>query len=775
MPLNDPIGSSAADVLVRNASDLDLLINSNSPTVTNRVGGNLITENGRQDIFQAHLAASNFEVPVQFAAGLTMLRLSQTVLYLGKYYSAARVNFTTTSTFVPTDWCFHSGADESYVKGLFYVANVPALRALVPLFDGQLVQVSSYTTAGDGGIFTARWNSSGVTSDNGIDTFKAASLSIGLWETEPLTETVNAERLGISATNTAAVNSARLDAAIPVCLQDKVSAIHFSKLCNFDSSVESRQRSEIIFTGVQPIGLYRKLVQNYSLPPFIPQNDIFPQDHLWKARNITNPTVVLMGDSISTSGPDGFNTSSDMWSVLCSEMLRKNPSKTFKFLNRAIGGQTWLNANTKPTAFPYSWYYNTALDWLEIIKNDAPDIIFLAFGMNDANGFNAGAVNAVVNKINSWTKVPNIIFITNPVPAISTSYNNGFGFVSPVFQEGRDQAAGYVRGYAKMHGYGVIDINRAHVAMRDGYDNTKSPLYAGSLITASKFQGTNPVIDWGILATINGTNWPVSKVLSCKTGVDAEDNVFVVNEAGFFKILGFSDDGATVAITTTVAVPTGNFEFGLGVVDNTVMLVVDRMTVASIKIVRQGGRYLPIIGWQNDLSNGPFTSFYFSEGYPTEGKYKKSLTDENVFGKPDTSAARKTPYGGNGVNHYSSMGVELLVRPVFEVADLTIETKSKIVMTPIPITAPVTTSTLVGARTDGNTVYLAGLVLPTANAQTICTLPVELRPSIDQRKVCVSLVAPYSVLVKIFTTGVVQCEAGWTSNQLDLSSISYNL
>jgi len=30
-------------------------------------------------------------------------------------------------------------------------------------------------------------------------------------------------------------------------------------------------------------------------------------------------------------------------------------------------------------------------------------------------------------------------------------------------------------------------------------------------------------------------------------------------------------------------------------------------------------------------------------------------------------------------------------------------------------------------------------------------------------------------LVKIFTTGVIQLEAGWTSNQLDLSSISYNL
>jgi lysophospholipase L1-like esterase len=775
MPLSDPIGSSAADVLVRNASDLDTIINSDYSSIINRVGSNVITEKGRQDIFQAHLAASNFEVPVQFAAGLTMLRLSQTVLYLGKYYSAARVNFTTTSTFVPSDWVFHSGADESYVKGLFYVANVPDLRALVPLFNGQLVQVSSYTTAGDGGIFTARWNSSGVTSDNGITTFKAASLSVGLWESEVITETVNAERLGISPTNTAAANSSRLDIAIPVCLANDVRTIHFSKLCNFDSSLESRQRSEITFSGVQPIGLYRKLVQNDGLPPFIPQNDIFPQDHLWKARNIQNPTVVLMGDSISTSGPDGFTTNSDMWSVLCSEMLRKNPSKTFKFLNRSIGGQTWLHANTKPTAFPYAWYYNTALDWLDIVKNDAPDIIFLAFGMNDANGFNAGAVNAVVNKITSWPKVPNIIFITNPVPALSTSYLDGFGYVAPVFQEGRDQAAGYVRGYAKMHGYGLIDINRAHVAMRDGYDNTKSPLYAGNLITASKFAGINPVIDWGILATINRINWPVGKVLSCKTGVDAEDNVFVVNEAGYFKILGFSDDGATVSITTTVALPTGNFEFGIGVVDNTVLLVVDRMTVAVLRIVRQGGSYLPILGWQTDLSNGPFTSFYFSEGYPAEGRYKKSLTDENVFGKPDNTAARRGPYGGNGINHYSSMGVELLVRPSFEVADLTIETKSKLVLTPISITAPVTTSTLVGARTDGNIVYLAGLVQPTANAQTICTLPVELRPSIDQRKVCVSLVAPYSVLVKIFTTGVIQLEAGWTSNQLDLSSISYNL
>lgn len=656
------------------------------------------------------------------------------------------------------------------------VASVIELRKIIPLKDGQTVSVAGYTALGDGCQFTAQWNASGTPYDDGITGFKAASSpSSGVWKASPLGAIVDAARIGIFPSNTPAENSSRLNTAIPVCLAEKANVINFTKQIAFDATVVSRLRSQISFTGIQPTGLYRKFSQEITKQNYIPQNDIIPHKHLWKARNTDTPVVVLMGDSISTSGPDGYTTSSDMWSVLCSEMVRKNPTKLISFLNRSVGGQTWPNANTKPTVFPPEWYTNSSLDWLDVIKADAPDVIFLAFGMNDANGFNAGAVNAVVTKINAWAKVPNIIFITNPVPALSTSYQDGFGFVAAVFQEGRDQVAGYVRGYAKQHGYGIIDLNRAQTAMRDGYDVVKNILFAEPLFTGPAYAGSAPVIDWGIIGSVSGAAaWPVGKVLSLKSGLSGTDQIFVVNEAGKFKILGFSDDGATPAVVTNVPVPAAAFEIGIGVVDNVAILTVNRNTIAVTKVVRQGGTYLPIIGWQGDLTNGPFTTIQFSEGYPQEGLYQKSLTDEDIFGPSDASAARKMPYGGNGVNHFSSYGIEKLVRPVFEVANLTIETTPQLSFSVITPSAPAT-STGIEVRSDGTTVFLNGMVTPTANAQVIFVIPAGFRPSVGFRKPCAALVAPYSVLLKVETNGNVTCEAGWTSGQLDLSSISFHV
>ena len=41
MPLNDPIGSTALDVLQRNAQDTDRFVNQTSGMVTNRTGSTL--------------------------------------------------------------------------------------------------------------------------------------------------------------------------------------------------------------------------------------------------------------------------------------------------------------------------------------------------------------------------------------------------------------------------------------------------------------------------------------------------------------------------------------------------------------------------------------------------------------------------------------------------------------------------------------------------------------------------------------------------------------
>ena len=587
-------------------------------------------------------------------------------------------------------------------------------------------------------------------------------------------DTISAVKLGLSPTASPTTNTSRLIAGIDACIAKEVSSIHFDSKMALTPDTDIRKASLINFTGVQQEGLYRTFSTKQNAPDFIPSSDITPSRHLNGITTAT-PVVMLLGDSISTSGPDSWNTASDMFTILCDEMARKNPDRTFTFLNRAIGGQRWTNLLTRPEVFP-AWYGDSSQLWLDAVKGSAPDIVFLAFGMNDSNGFAADAVRRCVNAINSWPKVPKIIFITNPLPARTTQLNDGFGFVGPDFQEGRDNPAGWVRSWASVHGYGVIDIHRAQVAMRDGYDVSKNILvhqgsYTPETLPGGALRSGAPSVDWSILGTVLAGAWPVGKVLSCKTGSIGEA-VFVSNVAGKFAIVGFSDDGATVSVTSTKDVPTGTFEIGISVVDNMATVVVDRDACLSIPIVRRGGRYNLIVGWQDDLTTGPFNALEFSTGYPARGQFNRSLTDEETFGPSSPIADRKPVYGGNGVNHYSSVGVEKLVRPVIEAADLTLSDGAWERNEASTLLAGI--GTVVAYRRNGM-VQLEGLYTPSANAVALFQLPAGFRPPRAMRTPVAWLHTPYSVLLNIAADGMVQVEAGWIGQPIDLSSVMFSI
>ena len=254
-------------------------------------------------------------------------------------------------------------------------------------------------------------------------------------------------RWNINSTNTPQVNAQNLNALIDYAITSgRLNIIVDTNVTVDDVNVPVRKKTEVFFTkdGGDIIGLYRRASIPVGAPSNVRIEDGSSSAGLTAFYRATNPTVVIMGDSISTDGPNALSKGDSMASVIAGEIQNQNPGTTINFLNRAIGGQTWLNANTKPTSFP-AWYTDTTKDWLEYVQADAPDLLILAFGMNDANGFNAGAIHAVVNKIKTWAKVPSILFVTNPVPAIATTWSGGAGFYDTIFQEGRDWAAGYAR------------------------------------------------------------------------------------------------------------------------------------------------------------------------------------------------------------------------------------------------------------------------------------------------------------------------------------------
>jgi len=308
-----------------------------------------------------------------------------------------------------------------------------------------------------------------------------------------------------------------------------------------DVNIPVRKKTEVFLYcgGGQLKGLYRRESIPLGAPTNVRVSNGLCQSGMTQFYLAKEPNVVIMGDSISTDGPNALSNADSMVSIITRKIVSDNNGRKITVTNRAIGGQTWLNANTKPTGFPL-WYEDTSKNWLDYVRNDSPDLLILAFGMNDANGFNAGALHAVVNKINEWDKVPSLLFITNPVPAISTTWCNGSGFYATIYQEGRDWAAGYARSYAKFYGYSILDINRQFCLLRDGRDYIGIPLAQKNIYKQTYIKDTSLIVrDFSLKGDI--ASWPINKTLAVKVGIGELDIVYLTNSEGKLKITAFCE------------------------------------------------------------------------------------------------------------------------------------------------------------------------------------------------------------------------------------------
>lgn len=538
----------------------------------------------------------------------------------------------------------------------------------------------------------------------------------------------------INQTNTPQVNAQNLNELIDYAIEHGRLNIRVDQDATIDDvTVPVRKKTEVFFykDGGDLPGLYRRDPVHVGAQSNVRIENGASSSGLTAFYRSPSPKIVIMGDSISTDGPNALSMSDSMSSIISKKIKRDNQDTPVSFLNRAIGGQTWLNANGKPTAFP-AWYADTSKDWLEYIKADAPDLLILAFGMNDANGFNAGALHAVVNKIKAWDKVPSILFVTNPVPAMATTFNDGSGFYATIFQEGRDWAAGYARSYAKFYGYSILDVNRQFCLIRDGRDYVTTPLERINIFNQSYINGTASGIvrDFSISGDI--ASWPTGKVLFVKAGRGDLDVVYITNQSGVYKVTAFCDgDHATayVDILTTTSVTAGQ-TLDVNIQNNHFTLFSGITKVVSFDLIRTGGEMSVIAEWQDTPGSGPFTSITVNGGNYLQCEY--SARDSDIWGHDDGTADTKLPEGGNGINHFSSKGLELVIAPVVEAFDFnkkTTETSVNIVA----LNTGVTALNAISATRSGAQVSLKGRVsCSSAATYKLFDLPIGYRPSVQR-------------------------------------------
>lgn len=654
---------------------------------------------------------------------------------------------------------------------------------------------------------TGLWVGVGDASLRGDLGEKTGSSLVGFSQSESYPEgtigaAINSIRVNVSSlglTNNAAQNAITLNSELERLFKLGITEIYMDKSYsvdtgyNYDTFQFARRvvkLPDFKFYGPGTFtGLYNENVQYELARPPRTYNGSNIQINKIEKGEIT---VVMFGDSISLDWADSLTLGVCQWSVIKSELQKQNPTKTFKFVNRAYGGQTWVNANTKPTSFP-AWYTDTSKQWTDYIIAENPDIIIMAFGMNDRDSFNMGTMVSTVNKLKAGAPNAHYVMIPCLVPSRSSYFGNAFDGIR--FQEGRNFAAGAERTYALFNDMSVWDLNHYFVQSRDGLDllacEMKEELNA--VPTNGAYAGQH-CSDFAFEALISG--WNKTTPIYINIGGDAsEDWVYIGSVSDTdnrFNIVGRTEYLGTYSRNATdVLIPDVDFWLIVTVLNNECVVYIDTNTatsvgdkpsstkmLASFRVIRHGGYVLPKIG-TGGVQSGNVAKLRYMRGMP--GQVMKTITDKQMWGEGNGDALRKTPYGGNGINHPSGQGVARVITPVLQAQDLRIKfSKLDLPIVRQPGIDPYMNNYPAATVVDG-IIYLSGSIYGVSATQGATIFNIGRYPEFNKRT---RLVQAFGTgggtgwgtrILRIEPNGDVKIEQGDCSNGLLLDGISFKL
>ncbi len=486
-------------------------------------------------------------------------------------------------------------------------------------------------------------------------------------------------------------DTAAVQKAINKAIEKGLIYVRLDEDCYCPDALENRSR--VVFIGAGSLtgdGAYRRQVERDNDPATAPKfGGVVPHLHLKNFSSARKPKVVLTGSSTGTWSPNAIDSVSALPHLLQTRLAQYNQNKSISFYNRAIGGQTFGALNSVPSSFP-AWYADRAKPWLDYIKDLAPDAVFIVMGSNDSSSMSHATLAAVVGKIKAFPKVPDIVFITQP--SVCLDPHTAFAsYGTKAAQEGRDYAAGMVRSFALYEGYGLIDGNRMGGIVLDGRDIldtaerrvlTDQALPEGGFIAAVPchdfalrvlFEGDLAAIE----AAFSNAERPVSVRLGAGGSGRSGDVAFIKRSAtGKFEFVLWSNGlGAQYeTVKTDIDFPTASFSLDVAKIGNSLIVSVagqedTARMVIPVKIY--GGEFLPRIGYHEGAGGtGPFVTLqHFNVGEPR--RYVPTLTGVQAWGTPNSGAKTQLPYGGNGVNHFSSLGTRAIYSPLLDVESLT--------------------------------------------------------------------------------------------------------
>jgi len=438
--------------------------------------------------------------------------------------------------------------------------------------------------------------------------------------------------------------------------------------------------------------------------------------------------VTVIGDSISTvSSANALSQSEQYWGKLKDLISAKYSSTTIAYTNLAIGGTSIQEWNALKTI------NSVEKTWIEHVKDSSPDLLIIGWGMNNtdyatAKQFKYNLKSIIDYIVANFTKMPSIMVVTTPRPVQQEAYNTS------IAQNSRDLAAFAARCYGFERGCYIVDVNRLYNIMRNGFDPIKTRLktyiLADSAVSGTYATNGNELVfqtsavrmdlavelknfkiefEAKFSAFPSGTE---NLTVSCNNTTDnVMDNRILLfpNATNVFKIKSYGNnpDSAELGATETklyaasVSYSDDIYrKYAIEKINNIFKFYIDDLLIltdpyfcinnlpAKISLKKDAGS-TGVATIKKD------TIKLWEYEYET---YSESMTDEDMYGKyvsGDTST--KSPYGGNGINHPSSIGINQVYVPALReaVEDMPVIELNKVKN----ITKTVTTAEIVAGKT----------------------------------------------------------------------------
>jgi hypothetical protein len=209
-----------------------------------------------------------------------------------------------------------------------------------------------------------------------------------------------------------------------------------------------------------------------------------------------------------------------------------------------------------------------------------------------------------------------------------------------------------------------------------------SPYPAHDFSFRAEFAGDTAAIDKAFLNAANPVFFRVGAGVSDARGGDI---VFVrKNAAGKFRFELFANGAGNYnSIDTDVAFPAGPFSLDVFKSGNTVGVSVasaEDSTFMMFPVIAHGGEFPAQFGYRN--GGGTFSMLAY-QNIGTPKQYLPALTSQHAWSERSADATTQLPYGGNGVNHFSSLGTTFIYGPLLNREVLTAARQADGTYTPL--------------------------------------------------------------------------------------------